>query len=44
MAGWVFDLFVASTPSDDMISVSEVKLIAGRGIEGDRYYKEMGTF
>ena len=44
MKGIVYDIYVAPTSKDWMVSVPEVRLVQGRGIEGDRYFNELGTF
>ncbi|MBI1177186.1 MOSC domain-containing protein [bacterium] len=37
-------ILIAKSPKDEMQSLTEACLIAGRGIEGDRYYLGCGTF
>ena len=44
MNGTVFDIFIAESPESDMRSLAEVSLVAGKGIEGDRYFYGKGTF
>ena len=42
--GKVVHLFVTSTMGNPLASRRRVRAIAGRGIEGDRYFTETGTF
>jgi MOSC domain-containing protein YiiM len=38
------EILIADTPSSPMSSLSEVRAVPGRGIEGDRYFTGAGTF
>lgn len=42
--GVVAAIFIGPEARQPMISVSEVRGVAGHGLEGDRYYREAGTF
>ena len=44
MNGMVFDIFIAESPENKMRSLAEATLVAGKGVEGDRYYNGVGTF
>jgi len=44
MTGKIIAIFIANQASAQVESVSEANLIAGRGIEGDRYFHGRGTF
>ena len=44
MAGKIVAIFIAKQASTQIESVSEANLVAGRGIEGDRYFHGQGTF
>jgi len=47
MAEWAGQIaFIQITPkaTDKLVSVREVRAVAGEGLEGDRYYKKIGTF
>jgi MOSC domain-containing protein YiiM len=37
-------IFIAPQARQPMTSVAEVRAIAGHGLEGDRYFREAGTF
>lgn len=41
--GNVHALYIAKTAGAAMLSLEQVRLVEGRGIEGDRYYNNMGT-
>lgn len=38
------EIWIADSPASPMIRRKEVRLVPGRGIEGDRYYEGTGTF
>jgi MOSC domain-containing protein YiiM len=40
----VISLHIAPTGTAPMQSVDQVKAIAGRGLEGDRYFNQLGTY
>jgi len=40
----VASLYIAQAAGGPMSSVKEVRAVVGKGLEGDRYFKEMGTF
>lgn len=42
--GKVVSLHVAQSGGTPMVSVAEVRVVPGKGLEGDRYFKEMGTY
>lgn len=42
--GRLLHIHIAETASAPMAELAEAKLIAGRGIEGDRYFKGIGTY
>jgi MOSC domain-containing protein YiiM len=42
--GIVISLHIAPTAAAAMQSVDQVKAIAGRGLEGDRYFNQLGTY
>ena len=44
MNGIVLSIFIASKAGEPMRSVQSVKAVAGRGLEGDRYYNAEGSF
>lgn len=44
MKGTIYEIYVAPTSKDMMVQVPEVRLVPCRGIEGDRYFNELGTF
>ena len=44
MNGSVFAIFIADNAGSKMKSVSSASLVAGKGIEGDRYFHGKGTF
>jgi MOSC domain-containing protein YiiM len=44
MNGQVEHIFVAPRAGDDLIEVSEVRALAGKGLEGDRYALGAGSF
>lgn len=43
-AGTVVSLHIAPAAAAPMLSVLEVRAVAGRGLEGDRYFNSSGTF
>ena len=43
-SGRVVSIHVCTQGSECMQSVPEVRAVVGKGIEGDRYFKEAGTF
>jgi MOSC domain-containing protein YiiM len=42
--GEVVSIHVAPAEGEPTIAVDEIKAVAGKGLEGDRYYKLAGTF
>lgn len=42
--GKVKSIYISESAGLPMQSISRAKLVAGKGIVGDRYYKETGTF
>ncbi|MGQ0797636.1 MAG: MOSC domain-containing protein [Methanobacteriota archaeon] len=42
--GIVDSIHIASNREGPMVSVPEVRAVAGRGLEGDRYYRHEGTY
>lgn len=42
--GKVVSIHIATTASGPMVGVREVRVIAEKGLEGDRYFKREGTF
>lgn len=47
MAEWAGQIaFIQITPvaTEKLVSVHEIRAVAGEGLEGDRYYKKIGTF
>jgi MOSC domain-containing protein YiiM len=42
--GTIVSLHIAPTGAAAMQAVEQVKAVAGRGLEGDRYFKELGTY
>ena len=42
--GSVVAISIAKTASEPMVSVEQAKAVAGRGLEGDRYFLRQGTF
>ena len=44
MTGTVIAIHLARTGEAPMESVSEVRAVAGQGLEGDRYFRKTGTY
>jgi len=44
VTGNVYKIFISESPSTEMQSISSASLVAGKGIEGDRYFNGSGTF
>ena len=44
MAGIIEDILICEKAGGNLKSISEVALVAGKGIEGDRYFLKQGTF
>ena len=47
MAEWVGEIaFIQITPTatEKLVSVREVRVVAGEGLDGDRYFKKTGTY
>lgn len=44
MTGNVFKIFISKSPKTEMQSILSASLVAGKGIEGDRYFHGKGTF
>ncbi|RMF92896.1 MAG: MOSC domain-containing protein [Nitrospinota bacterium] len=42
--GTVVSIHLATTASGPMTAVQEVRAVAGKGLEGDRYFKQTGTY
>jgi MOSC domain-containing protein YiiM len=42
--GTVVSIHIAATGAAPMSSVAHAQVIAGRGLEGDRYYSKVGTY
>lgn len=42
--GTVVSIHIASRAAESMISVSEVRAVPGKGLDGDRYFKSAGTY
>jgi len=42
--GGVVSIHLAREAAEPMFSVSEVRAVAGKGLEGDRYFKRAGTY
>ena len=42
--GTVVAIYVAPTGAAPMRSVANAQVVAGRGLEGDRYYSKLGTY
>src|SRR2546425_11392494 len=42
--GRVAGIFIGPVAGQEMQPVSEVRAVAGRGLEGDRYFERTGTF
>jgi MOSC domain-containing protein YiiM len=42
--GGVASLHIASTGGAEMQTLQRVQAVAGRGLEGDRYFNELGTY
>jgi len=43
MPGTIIEINIAAAPSTPTQAVQEVRAVAGRGLEGDRYYIHSGT-
>jgi MOSC domain-containing protein YiiM len=43
-AGQVAFIQIASIATEKLVSVREVQAVAGEGLEGDRYFKKIGTY
>jgi len=43
-AGHVAFIQIAPTATEKLVSVREVQAVVGKGLEGDRYFKKIGTF
>jgi MOSC domain-containing protein YiiM len=37
-------IYIAERKTDDLQSVAEIEAVAGKGLRGDRYYQQQGTF
>ena len=44
MSGKIVKLLISKDPKSDMLNVNQIVLEAGKGIFGDRYYNQEGTF
>ncbi len=43
-AGKIAFIQIAPTAGERLVSVQEVRAVAGEGLDGDRYFKKIGTF
>ncbi len=43
-SGTVVSIYFAPTAAAPMISVPDIQAIAGKGLEGDRYFRKSGTY
>lgn len=43
-SGKVISIYITPQASENMISLEKVTALAGKGLEGDRYYLETGTY
>lgn len=44
MTGTVVSIHVTPASEDPMTSLTEVRAVAGQGLEGDRYFRKTGTY
>lgn len=42
--GTVVSIYIAKTAEGSMASVDEVRAVPGKGLEGDRYFNQVGTY
>ncbi|WOO41497.1 MOSC domain-containing protein [Rubellicoccus peritrichatus] len=42
--GTITEILISKSPDEPMCSLRQVNAIAGRGLEGDRYFTKKGTF
>ncbi len=42
--GTVISIHIAQAGAGPMMSINEVRAVAGKGLEGDRYFKKVGTY
>ena len=42
--GVVVSICIAAAATEPPVSVNEVRAVAGKGLEGDRYFKQVGTY
>ena len=42
--GLVVSIHIAANAGEPLLSVKEVRAVAGKGLEGDRYFKQVGTY
>ena len=42
--GTVVNIHIAAEAAKPLESVSEIRAVAGKGLEGDRYFKKVGTY
>ena len=42
--GGVVSIHVASSANQTTVSLKEVRAVAGKGLEGDRYFRKIGTY
>lgn len=42
--GTVVSIYIAKTAEGPMASVDEVRAVPGKGLEGDRYFNQVGTY
>ena len=42
--GIVVSLHTTPAAAEPMVSLTEVRAVAGKGLEGDRYFKRVGTY
>jgi MOSC domain-containing protein YiiM len=43
-AGEVAGIYIAPKSGDEMLPQGEARAVAGRGLEGDRYFEKIGTY
>jgi MOSC domain-containing protein YiiM len=43
-AGQIAFIQIASRAGEELVSVGEIQAVAGEGLQGDRYFKKVGTY
>jgi len=43
-AGQIVFIQISSKATENLVSVSDIRAVAGQGLEGDRYFKKAGSF